>query len=135
MLNILETKDLSKLDVKDTKEIEKQLRSLRDQIEKTDSKKTSLTTYSEYEKKVARNKRKLKDKLKNKKELEEALKGLEDSLKIKKRIGKKLYKRLNRSLKGFEVKFNLQLEKLLVNELEIKEAAGNKLGSVLKNSV
>ncbi|XPC98181.1 ErpL protein (plasmid) [Borreliella japonica] len=84
LLNILETKDLSQLDEKDTKEIEKTIKELKDQIEKTDSKKTSLTTYSEYEKKVQEIREKLKDKFKNKKELEDALKGLEDSLKNKK---------------------------------------------------
>ncbi|WP_210369584.1 ErpL protein [Borreliella garinii] len=101
LLNILETKDLSQLDEKDTKEIEKTIKELKDQIEKTDFKKTSLTTYSEYEKKVQEIREKLKDKLKNKKELEEALKGLEDSLKNKKEDRKKALQEAKQKFEGF----------------------------------
>ncbi|WP_187983559.1 ErpL protein [Borreliella bavariensis] len=78
-LNILETKDLSKLNEKDTKEIEKTIKDLKDQIEKTDAKKTSLKTYSEHEKKV----QEIREKLKGKGNFEDKLKGLKDSLKKK----------------------------------------------------
>ncbi|WP_215536824.1 ErpL protein [Borreliella bavariensis] len=102
LLNILETKDLSQLDEKDTKEIEKTIKELKDQIEKTDSKKTSLTTYSEYEKKVQEIREKLKDKFKNKKELEDALKGLEDSLKNKKEDRKKALQEAKQKFEEFK---------------------------------
>ncbi|WP_210371918.1 ErpL protein [Borreliella garinii] len=102
LLNILETKDLSQLDEKDTKEIEKTIKELKDQIEKTDFKKTSLTTYSEYEKKVQEIREKLKDKLKNKKELEDALKGLEESLKKKKDERKKALEEAKKKFKEFK---------------------------------
>ncbi|MCD2380530.1 ErpL protein [Borreliella burgdorferi] len=79
-LEILETKDLSKLDEKDTKEIEKQIQELTEKIDKLEGKKTFLKTYSEYEEKI----KQIKEKLKDKKELEKKLKELEDSLKKKK---------------------------------------------------
>ncbi len=94
-LEILETKDLSKLDEKGTKEIEKQIQELKNKIEKLDSKKTSIETYSEYEEKI----NKIKEKLKDKKELEDKLKGLEDSLKKKKEERKKA---LEEAKKKFE---------------------------------
>ncbi|WP_210359910.1 ErpL protein [Borreliella garinii] len=99
LLNILETKDLSKLDVKDTKEIKKTIKDLREQIEKTDAKKTSLLTYSEYEKKVQEIIEKLKDTLKDKGELENKLKELEESLKKKKEERKQ---KLEEAKKKFE---------------------------------
>ncbi|WP_418885770.1 ErpL protein [Borreliella tanukii] len=99
LLNILEKKDISNLDEKDTKEIEKTIKDLKDQIEKTDAKKTSLLTYSGYEKKVQEIREKLKDKLQNKKELEKELKELEESLKKKKDDRKKA---LEEAKKEFE---------------------------------
>ncbi|WP_418906345.1 ErpL protein (plasmid) [Borreliella tanukii] len=96
LLNILETKDVSKLD---TSEIEKTIKDLKDQIEKTDAKKTSLKTYSEFEKTLKEIREKLKDKLQNKQELEKELKELEDSLKKKKDDRKKA---LEEAKKEFE---------------------------------
>ncbi|WP_215540966.1 ErpL protein [Borreliella bavariensis] len=84
LLNLLETKNLSQLDEKDTKDIEKIIQELKNTIDKLEAKKTSLTTYSEYEKKVQEIREKLKDKLKDKGDLENKLKELEESLKKKK---------------------------------------------------
>nr|WP_235691415.1 ErpL protein [Borreliella americana] len=78
-LEILEAKDLSKLDEKDTKEIEKQIQELKNKIEKLDSRKTSLETYSNYEGQT----KKIREKLKGK-ELEGKFKTLEESLVKKK---------------------------------------------------
>ncbi|MGF7102308.1 ErpL protein [Borreliella kurtenbachii] len=78
-LEILETKDLSKLDEKDTKEIEKQIQELKNKIEELDSKKTSLETYSDYEGQI----KKIREKLKGK-GLEGKFKELEESLAKKK---------------------------------------------------
>ncbi len=97
-LEILETKDLSKLDEKDTKEIEKQIQELKNKIEKLDSKKTSLKTYSEYEEKL----KQIKEKLKDKKELEDKLKGLEDSLKKKKEDRKKALEDAKKKFEEFK---------------------------------
>ncbi|WP_420025829.1 ErpL protein (plasmid) [Borreliella yangtzensis] len=83
LLDTLNTLDIK--DANDTKEIEEQIKKLKETIDKTDAKKTSLKTYSEYEKKV----QEIKEKLKDKKELEDKLKELEDSLKKKKEDRKK----------------------------------------------
>ncbi|ACL34025.1 ErpY (plasmid) [Borreliella burgdorferi JD1] len=93
-LEILETKDLSKLDEKDTKEIEKQIQELKNKIEKLDSKKTSIETYSGYEEKI----NKIKEKL-NGKGLEDKLNELSESLKKKKEERKKA---LQEAKKKFE---------------------------------
>ncbi|WP_324280944.1 ErpL protein (plasmid) [Borreliella garinii] len=79
-LDILETKDLSNLDEKDTKEIEKTIEDLKNKIDKSNSKKTSLATYFVYEGLT----KQVREKLKGKGGLEDKFKGLEDSLKEKK---------------------------------------------------
>ncbi|WP_215540947.1 VasL domain-containing protein [Borreliella bavariensis] len=98
LLNILETKDLSKLDEEDTKEIEKQIQELKDKIDKLEAKKTSLTTYSEYEEKIE----KIKEKLKGKVKFEDKLKGLEDSLKKKKEERIQKLKEAKQKFEGYK---------------------------------
>ncbi len=78
-LDILETKDLSNLDEQDTKEIEKTIEDLKNTIDKSNSKETSLITYFGYEELT----KQVREKLKSKGELEDKFKGLEDSLKRK----------------------------------------------------
>ncbi|WP_373589016.1 ErpL protein [Borreliella afzelii] len=102
LLNVLEIKDLSKLDEKDTKEIEKQIQELKDKIEKTDAKKTPIGTYLEYKKTVKEIREKLKDKLKGKKELEDKLKEFEDSLKKKKEERKKALQEAKQKFEEFQ---------------------------------
>ncbi len=94
-LEILETKDLNKLD---TKEIEKRIQELKEKIEKLDSKKTSIETYSEYEEKL----KQIKEKLKGKADLEDKLKGLEDSLKKKKEERKKALEDAKKKFEEFK---------------------------------
>ncbi|MCD2372094.1 ErpL protein [Borreliella burgdorferi] len=96
-LEILETKDLSKLD---TKEIEKQIQELKEKVDKSDSKKTSIETYSGYEEKI----NKIKEKLKDKKELEEKLKELSESLKKKKEERKKALEDAKKKFEEFKGK-------------------------------
>ncbi len=98
LLNILETKDLSKLDEKDTSEIEKKVKELKDIIEKADAKKTSLKTYLEYEKTV----KEIKEKLKDKGNLENELNGLEESLKKKKEERKQKLKEAKQKFEGYK---------------------------------
>lgn len=102
LLNILETKDLSKLDEEGTKEIEKTIKDLKNKIEKTDAKKTSLKTYSEFEKTLKEIREKLKDKLQNKQELEKELKELEDSLKKKKEERKQALEEAKQKFEEFK---------------------------------
>ncbi|WP_215537746.1 ErpL protein [Borreliella bavariensis] len=97
LLNILQTKDLSKLDEEGTKEIEKQIQELKDKIDKSDSKKTSLKTYLEYEDTV----KKIKEKLKGK-NLEDKLKGLEESLKRKKEERKQALQEAKKKFEEFQ---------------------------------
>ncbi|WP_215536770.1 ErpL protein [Borreliella bavariensis] len=106
LLNILETKDLSKLDEEDTKEIEKKIKELKETIEKTDVKKTPLKTYSEYEEKVKEIREKLKDKFKDKKELEGKLKELEESLKKKKEERKQALQEAKKKFEEFQNQVN-----------------------------
>ncbi|PRR07283.1 ErpL protein [Borreliella burgdorferi] len=94
-LEILETKDLNKLD---TKEIEKRIQELKEKIEKLEAKKTSLKTYSEYEEKL----KQIKEKLKGKADLEDKLKGLEDSLKKKKEERKKALEDAKKKFEEFK---------------------------------
>ncbi|MBB6032142.1 vacuolar-type H+-ATPase subunit I/STV1 [Borreliella spielmanii] len=103
LLNILETKDLNTLD---TKEIEKKIKGLKDKIEKTNAKETSLKTYLEYEKTVKEIREKLKDKLKDKKELEDKLKELEESLKNKKEERKKALQEAKKKFEEFKGEVN-----------------------------
>ncbi|WP_425337276.1 ErpL protein [Borreliella tanukii] len=98
LLNILEIKDISKLDAKDTKEIEKQIQELKNKIDKSDAKTTSLLTYSGYEKKV----QEIREKLKNKGNLEGKLKELEDSLKNKKEERKKALEDAKTKFEGYK---------------------------------
>ncbi|WP_215536115.1 ErpL protein [Borreliella bavariensis] len=97
-LDILETKDLSKLDEEDTKAIEKQIQELKNTIDKLEAKKTSLTTYSEYEEKIE----KIKEKLKGKVNFEDKLKGLEDSLKKKKEERIQKLKEAKQKFEGYK---------------------------------
>ncbi|WP_210371449.1 ErpL protein [Borreliella garinii] len=94
-LDILETKDLSNLNEQDTKEIEKTIQELKNTIDKSNSKKTLIGTYLEYEKRV----KEIRARLKDKKELEGSLKELEDSLKKKKEERKQ---KLEEAKKKFE---------------------------------
>ncbi|WP_210376645.1 ErpL protein [Borreliella valaisiana] len=94
-LDILETKDLSNLDEQNTKEIEKTIKDLKNTIDKSNSKKTLIGTYLEYEKTV----KEIRARLKDKKELEGSLKELKDSLKNKKEERKKA---LQEAKKKFE---------------------------------
>ncbi|MBB6032107.1 molybdopterin converting factor small subunit [Borreliella spielmanii] len=97
LLNILETKDLNTLDGKDTKEIEKIIQDLKEKIEKTDSKKTPLKTYSGYEEQI----KKIREKLKGK-NLEDKLKELEESLKNKKEERKKALQEAKQEFEKFK---------------------------------
>ncbi len=97
-LDILETKDLSKLDEEDMKAIEKQIQELKNTIDKLEAKKTSLTTYSEYEEKIE----KIKEKLKGKVNFEDKLKGLEDSLKKKKEERIQKLKEAKQKFEGYK---------------------------------
>lgn len=115
LLNILETKDLSKLDEKDAKEIEKTIKDLKDQIDKSDSKKTSLKTYLEYEEKIE----KIKEKLKGKVNFEDKLKGLEDSLKKKREERKQALEEAKQKFQGFQS--------------QVKSAAGETYGHQSQN--
>ncbi|WP_418905431.1 ErpL protein (plasmid) [Borreliella turdi] len=81
-LDILDTKDLNLLN---TKDIEKKVRDLKDEIDKSNSKKTSLATYLGYGELT----KQLGEKLKSKGELKNQFKGLEDILKTKKEERKK----------------------------------------------
>ncbi|WP_187983592.1 ErpL protein [Borreliella bavariensis] len=98
LLNILETKDLSKLDEKDTKEIEKTIQELKNTIDKLEAKKTSLEKYREYEEQI----KKIKEKLKGKGNLENELNGLEDSLKKKKEERKKALEDAKQKFQGLK---------------------------------
>ncbi|WP_215539884.1 ErpL protein [Borreliella bavariensis] len=98
LLNILETKDLSKLDEKDTKEIEKTIQELKNTIDKLEAKKTSLEKYREYEKKV----KEIRDKLKGKGNFEDKLKELEESLKKKKDDRRKALEEAKQTFQGYK---------------------------------
>lgn len=120
VLSISETKDLN-LDTAET--IKKKLQELRDRIERSNAKKTSLGTYSEYEEQIKKikeklNGKKLDDTLREVGREEKLLKGLEESLKKKKEERKQ---ELEEAKKKFEecknkvesatgVTLNLQLE-------------------------
>ncbi|OJH14354.1 ErpL, partial (plasmid) [Borreliella bissettiae] len=95
VLDILETKDLNILD---TTAIEKAIKELKDKIDNSDSKKTSLKTYSEYEEKI----KQIKEKLKDKNELEKKLKDLEDSLKKKKEERKQALEEAKKKFEDFK---------------------------------
>lgn len=103
LLNILETKDLSKLD---TSEIEKTIKDVKDKVDKSDAKITSLKTYSEYEKNVKKIREKLKDKLQDKKELEDKLKELEENLKKKKEERKQKLDEAKKEFEGYKNQVN-----------------------------
>ncbi|WP_418885382.1 ErpL protein [Borreliella carolinensis] len=95
VLDILETKDLNALD---TTAVEKAIKELKDKIDNSDSKKTSLKTYSEYEEKI----KQIKEKLKDKNELEKKLKDLEDSLKKKKKERKQALEEAKKKFEDFK---------------------------------
>ncbi|XPC98165.1 ErpL protein (plasmid) [Borreliella japonica] len=102
LLNILETKDLFQLDEKDTKEIEKTIKDLKDKVEKTDSKKTPIGTYLEYEKKI----QEIREKLKGKGNFEDKLNGLEESLTKKKEERKKALQEAKQKFEEFQNQVN-----------------------------
>ncbi|WP_425337333.1 ErpL protein [Borreliella tanukii] len=95
LLNILETKDVSKLD---TSEIEKIIQELKNKVDKSDAKKTSLEKYREYEEQI----KKIKEKLKDKGNIENKLNELEDSLKKKKEERKKALNEAKQKFEGFK---------------------------------
>ncbi|WP_210375852.1 ErpL protein [Borreliella garinii] len=101
LLNILETKDLSQLDEKDTKEIEKTIKDLKNTIDKSNSKETSLITYFGYEELT----KQVREKLKSKGELEDKFKGLEDSLKKKKDERKKELEEVKKKFEELKKQF------------------------------
>ncbi|QFI15087.1 ErpL protein (plasmid) [Borrelia maritima] len=83
------------------KEIEKQIKELKEKIEKSDGK-TSLKTYADYEKKVKGLAEKL-DKLKIKEEeIKNGLKGLKENLKKKKDEREKALEEAKDKLKNFK---------------------------------
>ncbi|WP_418909616.1 hypothetical protein QIA23_05645 (plasmid) [Borreliella lanei] len=91
------------------KEIEKQVKELKEKIDKADPKNTPLGTYSKYEEKIKELKGKLEEKLKDKEELkkdkekaEKELKDLEDSLKKKKDERKKALEEANQKFQEFK---------------------------------
>ncbi|WP_215536776.1 hypothetical protein [Borreliella bavariensis] len=95
-------KEVKKEDNKEKEEIEKKFQELKGKIEKSDSKKTSLETYLEYEEEIKKIREELEEKLKDKKEerekLEKELETLEKTLK------EKIEKR-KKELEGAQKKF------------------------------
>ncbi|AEL70291.1 ErpG protein (plasmid) [Borreliella afzelii PKo] len=92
-------------DNKEKEEIEKQIKELKDKIEKSD-KKTPIETYLEYEGEIKKIREELEEKLKDKKEekekLEKELKELEDSLKKKKDERKKALEEAKKKFEEFK---------------------------------
>ncbi|WP_210376708.1 MULTISPECIES: ErpL protein [Borreliella] len=94
-LDILDTKDLSLLD---TKEIENKVQDLKEKIGKSNSKKTSLVTYFDYEELT----KQLGEKFKSKGELKNQFKGLEDILETKKEERKKELEKAKQKFEEFK---------------------------------
>ncbi|WP_210381110.1 ErpL protein [Borreliella valaisiana] len=94
-LDILDTKDLSLLD---TKEIENKVQNLKEKIGKSNSKKTSLVTYFDYEELT----KQLGEKFKSKGELKNQFKGLEDILETKKEERKKELEKAKQKFEEFK---------------------------------
>ncbi|WP_215540083.1 hypothetical protein [Borreliella bavariensis] len=98
-------KEVKKEDNKEKEEIEKQIKELKDKVEKTNEK-TSLGTYLEYEKEIKKIReeleKKLKDKGEEKEKLEKELKDLEDSLKKKKEERKKALEDAKQKFQGLK---------------------------------
>ncbi|WP_151060905.1 ErpL protein [Borreliella turdi] len=97
-LDILDTKNLDTLN---TSDIEKRVKSLKDEIDKSNSKKTSLATYFDYEELT----KQIREKLKVKGGLEDKFKGLEDSLKKKKEERKKELENAKQEFESFKKQF------------------------------
>ncbi|ACO38570.1 conserved hypothetical protein (plasmid) [Borreliella burgdorferi 29805] len=111
VLKVAQAQDGSQQEKKEDKgkeEIEKQIKELKDKMEKSDKKNTSLKIYSEYEKEMKKVREELEEKLKDKEEdkekLEKELKKLEDSLKKKKEDRKKALEDANKKFEEFKGK-------------------------------
>uniref|UniRef100_UPI001AF01885 ErpL protein n=1 Tax=Borreliella garinii TaxID=29519 RepID=UPI001AF01885 len=106
----------------DTKEIEKTIQELKNTIDKSNSKKTLIRTYLEYEKRV----KEIRARLKDKKELEGSLKELEDSLKKKKEERKKELEEVKKKFEEFKKQVNGATGQTYGNQVQSQGKVGGQ---------